>query len=88
MNLEVPLTTAILGGEAAVPAFSGKVMLRIPPETQNGKTFKLSGKGMPHLGDSHSGDLYAAIKVVLPTGLTPKEKQLFEELKSVRDINK
>lgn len=88
MNLEVPLTTAILGGEAEVSALSGKVMLKIPPETQNGKTFKLSGKGIPHLGDSHSGDLYAAIKVVLPTGLTPGEKQLFEELKSVRDKNK
>lgn len=88
MNLDVPLTTAILGGEVEVPALSSKILLKIPPETQNGKVFKLGGKGMPHLGESHNGDLYARIKVVLPTGLTPKEKQLFEELKASLNKNK
>lgn len=85
INLDVPLTTAILGGEVEVPSPGGKVILKIPYETQNGRTFKLSGKGMPRLGDSYSGDLYARMKVVLPTALTPKEKQLFEELKAVRE---
>lgn len=88
VNVDVPLTTVVLGGEVEVPGLGGKVILKIPSETQNGRTFKLSGKGMPHLGDSYSGDLYARIKVVLPTGLTLKEKQLFEELKTIRDKNR
>lgn len=84
LNLEVPLTSAVLGGEVEVPTPGGKVFLKIPPETQNGRTFKLSGKGMPHLGDSSSGDLYARVKVVLPTSLSSRERQLFEELKALR----
>ncbi len=85
INLEVPLTTAVLGGEAQVPTLGGNVILKIPSETQNGRTFKLSGKGMPHLGSTVNGDLYARTRVVLPTGLTPKEKQLFQELKAARE---
>jgi DnaJ-class molecular chaperone len=52
VNVPVPLTTAILGGEVQVPGLKGKLALRIPPETQNGKVFRLAGQGMPHLGKS------------------------------------
>jgi molecular chaperone DnaJ len=83
---EIPITlvTTMLGGEVAVPTLKGKVALKIPPETQNGKVFRLTGQGMPHLNDSSKGDLFAKVKVVLPTGLTTQERQLFEQLKTYR----
>lgn len=80
----VPLVAAILGGEAKVPTLRGNVALRIPPETQNGKVFRLTGQGMPHVGDSSRGALFAKVKVVLPTKLTPQERQLFEQLRVSR----
>jgi len=68
-----------------VPTLKGKLMLRIPPQTQNGKSFRLRGQGMPHLKDpSVHGDLYADAKVVLPENLSPRERELFEELATLR----
>jgi len=84
VKIDVPLLVAILGGEIPVPTLSGKVLLKIPPETQNGKVFKLTGKGMPHLGSSGYGDLYAKVNVVLPTKLTPEEKKLYQKLSELR----
>ena len=85
LKLSVPLATAILGGEVQVPTLNGRVMLRIPPETQNGKVFRLKGKGMPRLGEPNGrGDLYAEVKVVLPQQLSTKERELFQELASLR----
>ncbi len=87
LNVEVPvpLTKAVLGGEVEVPTLKGKkIVLRIPPETQNAKVFRLAGQGMPHLGANGKGDLYAKVKVVLPAGLTSEEKSLFEELRKHR----
>jgi len=83
-EIQIPLVTAVLGGEAAVPTLKGKVALKIPGETQNGKIFRLTGQGMPHLNDSSKGDLFARVKVLLPTRLTPQERQLFEQLKTFR----
>ena len=81
VDVEVPLTVAVLGGEAEVPTLRGtKVMLKIPAETQNGATFRLGGLGIPNLGGSGKGDLYARVKVTLPTKLTARQKELFEEL--------
>jgi len=84
VDVSVPLVTAILGGEVQVPTPKGRLALRIPPETQNGKVFRLTGQGMPHLGDSHRGDLFAEVKVTLPTGLTADERRLFEQLRAAR----
>ena len=79
--LPVPLTVAMLGGEAQVPTPKGtKLALKIPPETQNGKIFRLAGQGMPHLGNTTRGDLMARVNVILPTKLTEKEKDLFKQL--------
>jgi molecular chaperone DnaJ len=83
-EIAIPLVTAMLGGEIAVPTLKGKVALKVPPETQNGKIFRLAGQGMPHLNDSSHGDLFARIKVLLPTRLTPQERQLFEQLRTYR----
>ncbi len=84
LEVAVPLTVAILGGEVQVPTLKGKLVLKIPPETQNGRLFRLAKEGMPHLGNSSRGDLLAKLKVVLPTGLSTEEKKLFEKLSQLR----
>ena len=86
IKVTVPLTTAMLGGEVQVPGLDGKLALKIPVETQNGKVFRLAGKGMPHLGNSGYGAILAKVKVTLPTNLTPAEKELFEKLRSLRPV--
>ena len=84
-SADVPLTTAVLGGEADVPTLRGtRLKLRLPPETQNGQRFRLAGQGMPGLDGKSRGDLYADVKVVLPTKLNDRERELFKELASAR----
>lgn len=84
-DVEVDLYTAILGGEAKVVTLGGNVLLSIPPETQSGKTFRLSGKGMPKLKNPKQfGDFFARVKIVIPTNLSPEEKKLFKQLKEAR----
>jgi len=83
-EVSVPLATAILGGEVRLPTLNGNLSLKIPPETQNGKIFRLAGKGMPQLGNNKHGNMFAKVKVVLPTNLTGEEKKLFERLRSLR----
>ena len=89
LYLELPLTVpeAALGTEVPVPTLKGSVSMKIPPETSGGKTFRLPGYGMPHLKGGGAGDQYVKIKVVLPSGLTAREKALFEELKRLRPEN-
>ena len=87
LHLELPidLYTAVLGGEAQVPTPAGVLSLKIPPETQNGRTFKLRGQGMPHLRDPKTrGDLLAKVHIRIPPNLTPEEKRLFSELARLR----
>jgi DnaJ-class molecular chaperone len=84
-TVDVPLYDAILGGEVRVPTLTSGVMLTIPPETQNGKIFRLRGKGMPKLGKvDQRGDLLAKVEVHIPTGLTDSERQRFAELRNMR----
>jgi curved DNA-binding protein len=60
-------------------------MLRIPPETQGGKTFRLKGQGMPRLKDNEKrGDLYAKVRVKVPENLSEREKELFTQLAGMR----
>ncbi len=84
VEVEVPLTVAVLGGEVQVPTPKGKLELKIPAETQNGRAFRLVGQGMPHLGKSSRGVLLAKVKVILPAKLSDKEKELFEQLDKLR----
>jgi molecular chaperone DnaJ/curved DNA-binding protein len=84
-EVDVPLYAAMLGGEAIVKTLTGKLALTIPPETQNGKTFRLRGQGWPTaINSTQRGDLLARVRVVLPTGLTEREQDLFEELHDLR----
>jgi curved DNA-binding protein len=84
VTVPVDLYTAVLGGQAQVPTLSGPVMLTIPAGTQNGRVFRLRGKGLPHLRQPEQhGDLYAKVDVQLPTELTPRQRELFEELRGM-----
>ena len=92
VELPVALHEAMLGAEITVPTLKARVSLRIPPETQNGRTIRLAGQGMPRgggpwarsdAGGGH-GDLYATVKVVLPTKLNEKERELAREIASSR----
>jgi len=83
-EVAVPLTVAVLGGEVQVPTLKGKLALKIPPETQNGRAFRLARQGMPHLGNSSHGDLLAKVSVILPTKLSEEERKLFEQLSQLR----
>ena len=63
----VPLTTAVLGGEADVPTLAGKSLrLKVPAATQNGQMFRLKGHGMPTANKTEAGDLYATVEIQLP----------------------
>ena len=86
LKVQVPMTTAVLGGEINVPTLNGRaIMLKIPAETQNGRVFRLKGKGIPKLETAQqAGDLFAEVKVVLPQSLSEKERKLFEEFASLR----
>jgi DnaJ-class molecular chaperone len=84
-DIEVPLEDAVLGSEITVPTLRSRVALTIPAETQNGQRFRLAGQGMPSMSQPGSkGDLYATVKVKLPTNLTDEEKELFRRLKEIR----
>ncbi|MGE5224867.1 MAG: DnaJ C-terminal domain-containing protein [Omnitrophica WOR_2 bacterium] len=77
----VDLYTAVLGGEITVTTLSGNVVLRIPPGTQPGQTFRLSGRGMPHLKNPQSkGDLFVHAKVKIPRNLSAQQQELFKQL--------
>jgi curved DNA-binding protein len=78
---EIDLYTAILGGEVTIDTLSGKVKLKVAPETQNGTRTRLRGKGFPiYKKDGEFGDLYITYLVTLPSNLSEKEKELFREL--------
>ena len=82
LTADAPLVDAVLGGEIRAPLITGKsVALKIPPETQNGRVFRLTGKGMPRRSGSGHGDLLVTVRVVLPTGLTDDQRALFERLR-------
>jgi curved DNA-binding protein len=73
-ELPLSLEEALLGGEVPVATLKGRVVLTIPAGTQNGRTFRLAGQGMPRLKADGSGDLYVRTRVVLPTALDDEAK--------------
>ncbi len=86
-EVEVPLLDAVLGGEVTVPTVEGRVALRIPEGTQNGRQFRLTGKGMPVLGQQGKrGDLLAKVRVQLPEKLTTEERDHFEALRKLSGV--
>ena len=80
-KVAVPVTTAVLGGEAQVPTITGSVRLKIPETTQGGQVFRLKGHGMPTVGKPEErGDLYATVDVQLPRALTKDQRHHYEAL--------
>ncbi len=78
---EMPLTfaQAALGDEVEVPTLHGKVKLKIPSGTQTGTKFRLRGKGVPNVRGYGQGDQHIHVRVITPTKLTEKQKQLIRE---------
>lgn len=76
---------AALGSDIMVPTLKGEVKLEIPPETQSGSLLRLKGKGLPGSNVRENGDLYFRIKVMIPKGLSGKEKELIREFKKSRE---
>ncbi|MFQ5861445.1 MAG: J domain-containing protein, partial [Dehalococcoidia bacterium] len=84
-EVEVPVEDVILGSQVEVTTLTGKALLKIPPETPNGRVFRLAGQGMPRLGDPHRrGDLYVMVKAALPKALSQRERELYAQLKALR----
>ena len=81
-TVEIPLTTAVLGGKLTTETLTGKVKLTVKPGSQNGAKVKLKGQGFPkYKREGQYGDLFITYQVKIPSKLTPEQKQLFEELR-------
>ncbi len=81
---EIDLYTAILGGEVTVDTMSGRVKLKVKPETQHGTKIRLKGKGFPvYKKEEEFGDLIITFLVKLPQNLSEKQKELFQELAKI-----
>ncbi len=81
LSCEVPISivTAALGGELEAPTLDGRVMLKIPPETQTGKVFRIRGKGVKPVRGGLAGDLHCRVVIETPVNLTPHQKELLKE---------
>ncbi|GGA68747.1 molecular chaperone DnaJ [Ornithinibacillus halotolerans] len=87
---ELPLTftQAALGDELEVPTVHGKVKLKIPAGTQTGRIFRLKGKGAPNVRGYGHGDQHIKVRVVTPTKLTERQKELLREFNDINGNNK
>jgi curved DNA-binding protein len=79
LDLPVAPWEAALGAKVRVPTLDGSAELTIPPGTQGGRRMRLRGQGLHRRGDGR-GDQYARLRIVIPTALTPEEKEIFEQL--------
>src|SRR5439155_23394033 len=89
VHLTLPITApeAALGTALEVPTLRGKVSMKVPPATSSGRTFRLRGYGMPHLKGSGAGDQLVTVKIVMPSDVTPEERDLYAKLKAQRSDN-
>ncbi len=84
-TVDLDLYTALLGGDITIDTLTGQVKLPVKPETQSGTQVKLKGKGFPvYKKEGEFGDLIITYKIILPTNLSEKEKELFTELSNIR----
>ena len=87
--IDVPVTyaEAALGAEVEVPTPDGKISLKIPPGTQDGRLLRVRGHGAPKLNGAGRGDLLARARVSVPTRLTKSEREAIENLQKVSREN-
>jgi DnaJ-class molecular chaperone len=84
-KVPVDIFTAVPGGEVRVNTLDRPVMLKIPPMTQSGQSFRIRGKGMPQKGNPNErGDLYARVNLVLPESMTEEELNTLRSLAAKR----
>ncbi len=85
LTLTVPITfaEAALGGEITVPTLEGNVVLRVPPGTRSGRTFRVKGRGVANGDSSKAGDLLVTVEVAVPTKLSPAQREAIEALAHV-----
>ncbi|MFO1321683.1 MAG: molecular chaperone DnaJ [Burkholderiales bacterium] len=85
LHCEMPIsfTTAALGGEIEIPTLDGAAKIRVPAETQSGKVFRLRGKGIKGVRSGTFGDLLCHVVVETPVNLTPRQRELLEELEAI-----
>jgi DnaJ-class molecular chaperone len=81
VDLPVSVVDAALGAEISVPTLKGQVSMKVPAETSSGRLFRLPGYGMPHLKGGGAGDQYVRVQISIPAPLSPREKELFQELR-------
>jgi molecular chaperone DnaJ len=80
VDLPVSMFDLVLGGDVQVPTLAGQVAMTIPEGTQNNRLLRLTGKGMPKVKGSGSGDQFVRLIGQLPTKITDKQRKLFTEL--------
>jgi DnaJ-class molecular chaperone len=78
-ELPVTLGEALVGAEVPVATLKGRVLLKIPAGTQNGRSFRLKGQGMPRFKGEGAGELYVRVRVILPTDLSDRAKEAAEQ---------
>ena len=84
-DVPISIVTAALGGELEVPTLDGKVVLKIPPESQTGKLFRLRGKGVKPVRGGPVGDLMCRVMVETPINLSSRQKELLQEFQKTMD---
>ncbi len=89
LHCEMPIsfTTAALGGEIQIPTLDGVASLKIPPETQTGRIFRLRGKGIRGIRSHSHGDLMCHVVVETPVNLTERQRELLRELEEITHAN-
>jgi curved DNA-binding protein len=75
---------AVLGADVSVPTPSGSVMVRVPPNSQNGRKLRLKGKGLPKASGEAAGDLYWELQVMTPADASADEREHYEALRQLR----
>jgi molecular chaperone DnaJ len=85
LHCEMPISfaTAALGGEIEIPTLEGYAKIKVPPETQSGKVFRLRGKGIRGVRSTSHGDLHCHVVVETPVKLTARQKELLEEFEAI-----
>jgi len=82
-EMPISITTAALGGEIGIPTLDGSAKIRVPAETQSGKTFRLKGKGVKGVRSQAAGDLFCHVVVETPVNLTERQRQILREFDTI-----
>jgi len=85
--MPISFPQAALGTELELETLEGKATIKIPEGTQNGREFRLRGKGVPHLNDHGKGDLIVEVRVATPTKLTKQQKELLRQLADTMEVD-